>query len=260
MPDEELLYDVRDGVARLTINRPERHNALSWGVISGLRGRVEEARADPDVRVLVLGGAGERAFCAGADLGGMADNASYAEVHDSRGELARLFGDLWSLGKPTIAAVHGYCLAGGFGLALACDLVVAADDSTFGTPEIDRGLWPFMITVPLTRSMPPKKALELMMSGRRVDAAEADRIGFVTRIVPFTGLDDAVDELAVTLASKSPSVMRLGRDSFYSVWDQAAADALAQLQPLLTVNTSFEDTAEGIAAFMEKREPVWKGR
>jgi enoyl-CoA hydratase/carnithine racemase len=260
MPDEELLYEVCDGVVRLTINRPERHNALSWGVISGLRARFAEARIDPDVRVLVLGGAGERAFCAGADLGGMADNASYAEVHDSRGELARLFADLWSLGKPTIAAVHGYCLAGGFGLALACDLVVAADDSVFGTPEIDRGLWPFMITVPLTRSMPPKKALELMMTGRRVDSAEADRIGFVTRVVPVGALDDAVDELAATLASKSPSVMRLGRDSFYSVWDQAAADALAQLQPLLTVNTSFEDTAEGIAAFMEKREPTWKGR
>jgi enoyl-CoA hydratase/carnithine racemase len=260
MPDEELLYDVRDGVARVTINRPERHNALSWGVISGLRGRVADARNDPDVRVVVLGGAGERAFCAGADLGGMADNASYAEVHDSRGELARLFADLWSLGKPTIAAVHGYCLAGGFGLALSCDLVVAADDSTFGTPEIDRGLWPFMITVPLTRSMPPKKALELMMTGRRVDATEADRIGFVTRVVEAGALDAAVDELAATLASKSPSVMRLGRDSFYSVWDQAAADALAQLQPLLTVNTSFEDTAEGIAAFMEKREPVWTGR
>ena len=99
-----------------------------------------------------------------------------------------------------------------------------------------------------------------MMTGRRVDAGEADRLGFVTRIVPFAGLDDAVDELAATLASKSPSVMRLGRDSFYSVWDQAATDALAQLHPLLTVNTSLEDTAEGIAAFMEKRPPVGKGR
>jgi enoyl-CoA hydratase/carnithine racemase len=260
MGDEELLYDARDGVGRLTINRPERHNALSWSVIAGLRDRVAEARSDPDVHVLVLGGAGDRAFCAGADLGGMADNASYAEVHDSRGALAQLFGDLWSLGKPTIAAVHGYCLAGGFGLALACDLVVAADDSVFGTPEIDRGLWPYMITVPLTRSMPPKKVLELMMTGRRVDAAEADRIGFVTRVVPRGELDTAVEELASTLASKSPSVMRLGRDSFYSVWDQSAADALAQLHPLLTVNTSLEDTAEGIAAFIEKRPPVWKGR
>src|SRR5262245_56711372 len=130
MADEELRYEVRDGVARLTIHRPERHNALSWSVIRGLRASVAEAKDDPDGRVLVLGGAAERAFCAGADLGGMADNASYAAVHDSRGELARLFGDLWSLGKPTIAAVHGYCLAGGFGLALSCDLVIAADDST----------------------------------------------------------------------------------------------------------------------------------
>src|SRR4051794_658501 len=179
----ELLYDVAEGIARLTINRPERHNALSWTVITGLRARVAEAKGDPDVRVVVLAGAGERAFCAGADLGGMADNASYAEVHHSRGELARLFEDLWSLGKPTIARVRGYCLAGGFGLALACDLVVAADDAVFGTPEIDRGLWPYMITVPLCRSMPPKKALELMMTGRRVHAEEADRIGFVTRTV-----------------------------------------------------------------------------
>jgi enoyl-CoA hydratase/carnithine racemase len=260
MPDDELLYEVRDGVAHVTINRPERHNALSWGVISGLRSRIADARADAAVKVVVVGGAGDRAFCAGADLGGMADNASFAEVHDSRGELARLFADLWSLGKPTIAAVHGYCLAGGFGLALACDLVVAAEDSTFGTPEIDRGLWPYMITVPLVRSMPPKKALELMMTGRRVDAAEADRLGFVTRVVPLAELDASVAQLAATLAGKSPSVMRLGRDSFYSVWDQSAADALAQLHPLLTVNTSLEDTAEGIAAFMEKRPPVWKGR
>ncbi len=252
----ELLYEVSDGVARLTINRPERHNALSWSVITGMRSRVAEAKADPAVRVLIVTGAGERAFCAGADLGGMADNASYAEVHHSRGELAGLFEDLWSLGKPTIARVRGYCLAGGFGLALACDLVVAADDSKFGTPEIDRGLWPYMITVPLCRSMPPKKVLELMMTGRRVDAAEADRLGFVTSIVAVDELDVATDSLAETLAGKSPSVMRLGRDSFYSVWDQGAADALAQLHPLLTVNTSLEDTAEGITAFLEKRPPV----
>ena len=106
------------------------------------------------------------------------------------------------------------------GLALACDLVVAADDAQFGTPEIDVGLWPFVITVPLMRSMPPKKALELMMTGRRVGAEEAERIGFVTRVVPVDELDAAVGELAADLATKSPAVMRLGRDSFYAVWDQ----------------------------------------
>jgi enoyl-CoA hydratase/carnithine racemase len=146
---------------------------------------------------------------------------------------------------------------------MACDLVVAADDAVFGTPEIDVGLWPYMITVPLLRSMPPKRALELMMTGRRVDASEAERIGFVTRVVPVDSLDETVADLAGQLASKSPAIMRLGRDSFYSVVDQPAADALRLLHSLLTVTAATEDAAEGIAAFAayaEKRPPVWKGR
>ncbi len=257
---DELLFDVADGIATLTINRPERRNALSWGVISGLRAAMAEIRTDAAVRVVVLTGAGDRAFCAGADLGGMVADASYADVHDARGELARLFIDMYQLGKPTIARVRGYCMAGGLGLALACDLVVASDDSVFATPEINVGLWPYMITVPLCRSMPPKKALELMMTGRRIDAAEADRLGMLTRVVAPDELDAAVGSLAAELASKSPSVMKLGRTSFYSVWDQAAGDALAQLHPMLTVNTALEDAAEGITAFIEKRPPNWTGR
>lgn len=260
MSEAELLIDVADGVARLTLNRPERRNALSWSLIEALRAAVRSARDDPEVRVVVLSGAGDRAFCAGADLTGMRADAGYAEIHRARGELAGLFDDLWSLGKPTIAAVRGYCLAGGFGLALSCDLVVAADDATFGTPEIDVGLWPYMITVPLCRSMPPKRALELMMTGRRVGADEADRMGFLTRVVSVDELAGTVDELASTLAAKSPSVMRLGRDSFYAVWDQSASDALALLHPMLTVTTELEDAAEGIAAFIEKRPPRWTGR
>ena len=179
MPYEAVLYDVADGIATVTINRPDRRNALSWQVMTELREAFEEAKSDDAVHVVVLTGAGDKAFCAGADLTGMAGDAGWAAVHDSRGELARLFRTMWELGKPIIARVRGYALAGGFGLCLACDLVIAADDAQFGTPEIDVGLWPYMITVPLMRSMPPKKALELMMTGRRVDAEEADRIGFV---------------------------------------------------------------------------------
>jgi len=257
---DELLCDVRDGVATLTLNRPERRNALTWNMIAALREQVAALRGDRSVRVVVLTGAGHAAFCAGADLGGMREGAGHAELHDARGELAALFEDLWSLGLPTIAKVRGYCLAGGFGLALSCDLVVAADDATFGTPEIRVGLWPYMITVPLCRSMPPKRALELMMTGRRVDAEEADRLGFVTSVVPGDRLDAEVDELAAQLASFSPSVMRLGRDSFHATWDMAAADALAVLHPMLTVATGLEDAAEGIAAFAEKRDPRWSGR
>lgn len=259
---------VADGVATVTVNRPERRNALSWSVIAELRSALASVRDDDAVRVVVLTGAGDRAFCAGADLGGMAaspsaeagSSASFLELHEGRGGLAELFLDLWSLGKPTIARVRGYALAGGMGLALACDFVVAADDAQFGTPEIDVGLWPFMITVPLVRSMPPKKVLELMLTGRRVAADEAERIGFVNRVVPVSELDSAVAELASALAAKSPAIVKLGRDSFYAVWDRAAADALAFLHPMLTVTTLTEDAQEGLAAFAEKRPPVWKGR
>jgi len=209
---------------------------------------------------VVLTGAGDKAFCAGADLSGMAEGAGFAQLHDARGELARLFREMWELGKPVIARVRGYALAGGFGLALACDFVVAADDAQFGTPEINVGLWPHMITVPLVRSMPPKVALELMLTGRRVGAEEAARLGFVNRVVPVDELDSAVDELAGTIASKSPAIVKLGRDSFYSVWDLGAEEALRHLHAMLTITTQTEDSAEGISAFQEKRAPSWKGR
>jgi enoyl-CoA hydratase/carnithine racemase len=255
--DGEVLYSVDGHVAGITINRPERRNALTWAAIEELGRRLDDARQDPEVRVVVLRGAGDRAFCSGIDLGDMDAGGSYASLHQARGRVAALFGQLWSLGKPVIAAVRGYAFAGGFGLALACDLVVCSDDSVFAAPEIDIGLWPFMITVPLVRSMAPKKALELMLTGRRVGAAEAERLGFVNRVVPAADLDATVAELAATLAAKSPTAMKLGRDSFYAVWDLAAAEALAALHPLLTVATGTDDAREGIAAFREKRPPEW---
>jgi enoyl-CoA hydratase len=259
-PDLQDVRYERDGsVARVTIDRPERRNAMSFAVMRSLRDAFAHARSDPDVRVVVLTGAGDRAFCAGADLGGIAD-ASASEAHDARGLLPELFRELWELGKPTIARVRGYALAGGFGLALACDLVVASDDAVFGTPEIDVGLWPYMISVPLLRALSPKQALELMMTGRRVGAEEGARLGFVNRVVPVDALDATVDELASTLAAKSPLIMRWGRDSFYRVLDMSSGDALAYLQSMLTITSHSEDAAEGVAAFAEKRAPKWTGR
>jgi len=256
----DVRYEVADGVARVTIDRPERRNAMSYSVMEGLRDAMATAGTDDAVRVVVLTGAGDKAFCAGADLGGVAEGAGNADLHDARGALPDVFRSMWSLGKPTIARVRGYALAGGFGLALACDIVIAADDAVFGTPEINVGLWPYMITVPLVRAMPPKVALELMMTGRRVKADEAVRLGFVNRVVPIADLDAEVDELAATLAAKSPLIMRWGRDAFYRVLDMRPDDALVYLQSMLTITTSTEDAAEGIAAFVEKREPRWRGR
>jgi enoyl-CoA hydratase/carnithine racemase len=257
---DELLYEASGGVARVTINRPERRNAMSYGVMNGLREAMASAAADDGVRVVVLTGAGDRAFCAGADLTGIADNAGAAAAHSGRGLLADLFRDMWSLGKPIVARVRGYALAGGFGLACACDMIVAADDAVFGTPEINVGLWPYMITVPLLRSMPPKTVLDLMMTGRRVPAEEGARIGFVQRVVPVAELDATVDALAAELAAKSPLIMHWGRDSFYRVLEMDADSALSYLQGMLTITTQTEDAAEGVAAFAEKREPQWKGR
>lgn len=257
---DEVRYEVASRIARITIDRPARRNALSWSVVRQLRAAVGMAKQDPEVRVVVLTGAGDQAFCAGADLGNMAEGAEFTALHEDRGELAELFRDLYALGKPTIARVRGFALAGGFGLALACDLVIAADDAVFGTPEIDVGLWPHMITVPLIRTMAPKRALELMLTGRRVDAAEADRLGIVTRVVPVGALDDTVDALAQALAAKSPTAMRIGRDAFYAVWDQTVETSLRILHPLLTITASTGDAAEGIAAFTEKRSPEWTGR
>jgi len=256
----EVLYELRGSVAWILINRPERRNAMSVAVMRGLRDALESASKDPAVRAVVLSGVGDRAFSAGADLTGMGPGESVVGAHDARGLLAEVFRRLWGLGKPSVARVRGYALAGGFGLALSCDFVIAASDAEFGTPEINVGLWPYMITVPLVRSMPARYALELMATGRRVQADEAARIGFVNRVVPVEDLDSAVDELAAELSSKSPLIMRLGRQSFYGVLGMDPNTALDYLQSMLTVTASSEDTAEGLAAFAEKREPQWRGR
>jgi enoyl-CoA hydratase/carnithine racemase len=258
-PVSDLEYVVAGPVARVTINRPDRRNAMSFAVMQGLRDTLESARADDTVRVVVITGAGDHAFCAGADLTGM-QGTDGATTHDARGLLADVFRDLWRLGKPTIARVRGYALAGGFGLAMACDFVVAADDAQFGAPEVNVGLWPYMVTVPLLRVMQPRIAFELMATGRRVAADEASDLGIVNRVVPVDQLDAAVDELADTLASKSPLVLRWGRQSFYRTLEMRGDDALDYLQAMLSLTAGSEDAAEGIAAFAEKRDPIWKGR
>jgi enoyl-CoA hydratase/carnithine racemase len=254
----EVRYSVQDHVAWLTIDREAKRNALSFDTIGQLLDGFRQADQDRDVRVVVLTGAGDRAFCAGADLGGIRGGAADAEqAHAGRGNLAALFMQMYQLGKPTIARVQGYALAGGFGLALACDFVVASENAVFGAPEVNVGLWPYMITVPLVRSMRPKDALDLILTARRVSAHEGRELGFVSRLATAAELDTTVRELADHLATRSPGAIRLGRPAFYRALDQTSAQALPELQAILSVATSTLDAAEGVAAFAEKRDPVW---
>ncbi len=245
--------------AVLTLDDPARRNPLSVEVMALLRDGVAEAAADEAVRVIVITGAGDKAFSAGGDLSGRFVEDPVA-LHRQRGVLADVFQRMRRAGKPTIARVNGHALAGGFGLAAACDLVVAVEDAKFGMPEVNVGLWPMMISAILIRSMPRRAVLELMMTGRLVSAEEARALGVVSRVVARAELDGAVDELVAELAAKSPATLRLGRDAFYAMEDLGLEAALDSLQAGLTVIAGTEDAGEGVAAFRERRAPVWRGR
>ena len=254
-----FTYEVAAPRATLTLNDPDRRNPISVEVMRSLLEGLQAATTDPAVKVIVVTGAGDRAFSAGGDLsGGFVDEPM--ALHHARGILAEIFRTMRRGGKPTIARVNGHALAGGFGLAAACDIVIAVEQAKFGTPEINVGLWPMMISAILQRVIPRKAALELMMTGRLITADEALRLGIVSRVVPSESLDEVVDETVDNLAGKSPAVLGLGRDAFYAVEDMAFDAALDHLQNGLTLVSMTEDAAEGVAAFLEKRPPEWRGR
>jgi enoyl-CoA hydratase len=254
-----IRYEVLDGRATITIDDAERHNPMSVDTMDGLREAARAAVADPAVRVMVFTGAGEKAFSAGGDLSaGFVDEP--IALHRARGGLADLFRVLRRGGKPTIARVNGHALAGGFGLATACDITLCVDDAKLGVTEINVGLWPMMITAVLAAGVPKKAALELMMTGRIITPLEAMDLGAVTRVVRRAELDAAVDEVVAALVAKSPSTLQLGRDAFFGVADLGFDAALDRLQGGLTAVAATEDSREGIAAFLEKRAPNWSGR
>lgn len=254
-----LRYEVADGVATIALDQPDSRNALSDVLLDDLLAAFAEARDDDAVRCVVLRSTHEKVFSAGGDLGGFAAEAPLVHKHAAIDRFPRLFRLIGELGKPTLCAANGHVLAGALGLALACDLVVAREGATFGTPEINVGVFPFMIMALIFRNVPRKKASELLLLGERIDAHEAERLGIVNRVVAADDFDAAVADWAAKLAAKSPVLMRLGKDAMFRSQDMPLADALEYLRHNLTLAFATDDIREGVAAFFEKREPKWTG-
>jgi enoyl-CoA hydratase len=257
---ENVLIDVSGHRATITLNKPEQRNPLGGGMLADLLSAFRWAAGEPEVRVIVLTGAGDKAFCAGADLSSFDATQSEVERHLGRHTFVDLFVLMEELGKPIVGRINGHALAGGLGLATSCDILVAADHATFGTPEINVGVWPMMIQAVLARNVGRKRLLEMLLLGERFDAHEAHRMGLVNTVVTNEELDAAVDEVAGKLEKKSPIIMKLGRDAFYRTQDMEFRAALEYLQAQLALVTLTEDTKEGVTAFFQKREPEFKGR
>ena len=251
-----VSYEVGGGRATITIDDPPRRNPMSVATMEALREATRRALDDPAVRVLVYTGAGDQAFSAGGDLSGSFVDDPVG-LHQARGALADLFRLMIRGGKPTVARVNGHALAGGFGLAVACDVTICVEGAKLGMTEVKVGLWPMMISALLARVMPRKAALELMLTGRLIDPYEAQRLGAVSRVVAAAQLDDVVTETVDSLLANSVGATMIGRDSFYGMVDLDFDTALDRLQTGLTATAMSADAAEGIAAFLEKRPPAW---
>ncbi len=261
MAAEVVIYELDDaGVATITLNDPDTRNALSAEMLAGLIAAFERAREEADARCIVLRSSHEKTFSSGANLGGFARETPLVEKHFGSERFVGLFKLIGELGKPTLCAADGHVLAGALGIALACDLIVASERATFGTPEINIGTFPFMIMALIYRNVPRKKANELLLVGERWSAQQALAAGIVNKVVPAPELEAAVREWAVKLAGKSPVIMRLGKEAMRRQLDMPLDDALDYLRAQLTLAMSTEDIVEGVSAFFEKRDPQWKGR
>ena len=256
MPEPHLHYHIENNIGYLTLNREDRRNAISLEMINLFQQYLDQAEADTDVRVILITGAGKKAFCAGADLGGHTDG----KIQEGFDTYAQLLKRLAGYPKPVVARVNGACMAGGMGLMLACDIVIAANDAGFGTPEVNVGLWPMMIGALIYRNSLRKKAMEMVLLGEKLNARQAHEMGLITRAVPPDSLDDEVNGVLQKLAGKSPIGMKLGKDAFYAMADMPFEKAVDFLSGKIAEIASTEDAREGITAFIEKRKPVFKGK
>ena len=260
MSDDIALTDIDDGIATLTINRPNRRNALSNELVGVLIEKFNSLSANDDAQVVVLTGEGEKAFCAGGDLMDQGGGEGVLKMHEDRGRFADLMLAMNDCASPIISRVNGHALGGGLGLVLNSDIAVASTEAQLGTPEVKVGLFPMMILSVIQRNLGRKRAMEMILTGQKFEAEEAEEIGMINYAVEPDELDEKVAELAERIAGFSPAVLELGRKAFYETQDMGFEEQLRSLHKDLTLNTLTEDAGEGIMAFIEKREPEWKGK
>lgn len=259
-PEPTVLRSVADGVATLTLNKPQARNSLSLATLEELHAALQAVAADPAVRVVVLAANGP-AFCAGHDLKEVrahaGDTAFYEKLFST---CAQTMTAIVRLPKPVIAKVRGIATAAGAQLVASADLAIAADSAKFATPGVNIGLFCSTPMVALSRNLSRKHALEFLLSGDLFSAADAARVGLINRAVPDDQLDAAVGELARKIASKSPLTLKIGKEAFYRQAELNLDDAYAYTAAVMVQNLLSADAAEGIGAFIEKRAPVWCGR
>jgi enoyl-CoA hydratase/carnithine racemase len=255
-----LLRSDSDGIARLTLNRPRQYNALSAELMGALQAALDDIAADNSVRVVIVEGAG-RGFCAGHDLkelrGRSGDKVFFQAIFK---QCSRLMTSITTLPQPVIAKVHGIATAAGCQLVATCDLAVADAAAQFGTPGVNIGLFCSTPMVALSRAVPRKQAMEMLLTGDTVDAAEALRLGLINHAVPAEALEEETLALARKVAGKSPHVLKIGKEAFYRQIEYGLVEAYAYASQVMTTNMLARDAEEGIDAFIEKRKPEWQGR
>ena len=255
----DLKIDQRGHALWLTIDRPERRNAISAGVVEGLRAGIAQAHADPQVRAIVITGAGDKAFCAGADLAKGSGSFQYdpSRPHLDYADLLRF---AWTSTVPMIARINGHCLAGGMGLFAMCDMAVAAEHANFGLPEVKIGVFPAQVLSVLQHLAGPRHIAEMCITGEPIDARRAEQIGLVNYVVPAAQLDQKVDWLVSRVIDKSPTAIRRGKAMLRAAADMTFEQSISYLESQIMTLALTEDAREGRASFVEKRAPNWSGR